>query len=409
MTDNIYNVNTGPRLQYMALLMLSLFLVIESHVWNLIGWKFVFLQRYYVFISFFFLVFFFVNILYVSRINRHFKYSVIFLGLWPMLSVFLSRFWGGVPLEEINRTLKFIPLVFLFFVFAKYKINEKTIVTSMVTFGVATASIQIIEQIFPEMAIFGSFDLEDDNYGFAIGNMRNNLYRFRVGSSAVQLFCLFFFWQKVRERFTPLSFAMLLLFSISVYLYLTRQIILAALATIAISFLIKKKIHFSVILLFLLGIAGLYIYWDALFGDFIRDYDESGHYTTDIRIECAQFVIKKIFDNPIAMIVGHGHLPVEWKNWYNMGYFLSDIGFIGESFYYGIPWAIAYFYMVIRILVVYKKRIPLYIKLYVLCVTISSMMIFPYHAEMGLIVWSCVLYICSLHTNLILKLKYGFS
>lgn len=403
------SINKVLHLQYTALICFFLFLVVESHVWNLIGWKFIFIQRYYVFISFVFFAFFFLNILYVVKLKRHFKYCVFFLGLWPMLSLFLSRFWGGVLVEEINRTFKYIPLVFLYFVFAKFKINEKTIVASLITFGVITCIIQIVEQFFPEMAVFGSFDLDDENYGYALGNMRNNLYRFRVGSSAVQLFCLFFFWQKLREKFSLLVFVMLLLFSVSIYLYLTRQIILAVFATLILSFLIEKKIHFSVIIVFLAGVVGLYYYWDVLFGEFIRDYDESGHYTTDIRIECGKFVLQKIFDNQIAMIVGHGHLPVEWNVWYNMGYFLSDIGFIGESFYYGILWAVAYFYMVFNILVTYKNKIPLYVRLFVLCVTFSSIMIFPYHTEMGLIIWACVLYICSLHTNRILKIKYGLS
>ena len=187
------------------------------------------------------------------------------------------------------------------------------------------------------------------------------------------------------------------MFSISIYFYLTRQILITIIATLGITFLLDKKKHWSIIFLFIFATVILYFYWENLFGFFVKDYEETQHYTTDIRIECAEFVIPKILDNPLVAIVGHGHLPIERNSWYDMGYHLSDIGFIGESFYYGIVWVVGYFFVVYGIVMKHRKEIPLYIRLYVICTALPSFMIFPYHNEMGILTWACVLYICSLN------------
>ena len=82
-----------------------------------------------------------------------------------------------------------------------------------------------------------------------------------------------------------------------------------------------------------------------------------------------------------------------------MLYYPSDIGFFGESIYYGCFWAIAYFYVAFRIVVTYRNRIPLYIRLYVICSGFISIFIFPYRDRIEMYNWMCVVYIASLYID----------
>ena len=78
---------------------------------------------------------------------------------------------------------------------------------------------------------------------------------------------------------------------------------------------------------------------------------------------------------------------------------MSDIGFIGEGFLYGIPWIILYFIVLYKYVIVYRNQLPPYIRLYFFGTFINSIMIFPYRSNIEAFVWLIALYIGGLYIN----------
>lgn len=72
----------------------------------------------------------------------------------------------------------------------------------------------------------------------------------------------------------------------------------------------------------------------------------------NIRIHSAFFFLEKILANPISFFLGNG-TPKEAVNWgLKEGFWISDVGFIGECFIYG-------FFISLFILLYYGKYISI--------------------------------------------------
>lgn len=386
------------------LVILLVVLAFQEHGFNVVGWNAIVTIRHYLI---FVIILAFFCLTKISRLNRNscLDKTPIFLVLWSLLTSLLCISWGGEILQEIPQTINVVSLILFYYINIYYEINEKTIIITFLIFGILTAIIQIIEQFYPSIAIFGVFDYDSEYYG-NIATMRNNLFRLKVGSSILQMFCLFYVWGQLLKKITFIRVLMVLLFASSVYLYLTRQILISVAFTICFSyfFVSKKKIPIGVPMIFLSAIILIANYWEALFGDFIKDY-VSNTYTTDIRQECISATLSDIFNNPITALFGHGHLETERTQWWPKGYYMSDIGFVGQGWYFGILWIYVYFYTLYKYLIKYRKYIPIYIKLFLISTGVISISIFPYTKGSTFLLWGCMLYICFIYTRKNVKLQ----
>lgn len=226
---------------------------------------------------------------------------------------------------------------------------------------------------------------------------RNGILRFYIGSYFIAIFCIYFYWSKLQGKLSCLKIVLFIVFMISMYLYMTRQIMLATLVTIGISICMmnKKKVKlYAVISVVILGFL-LYQYYDVLFGELVNSYKQD-QFTTDIRWKCMNFTTSQFLNNPSMMIFGFGHIAAE-KSWASKGYYMSDIGILGETFYYGIGWAILYVYILYKYVWKYGKIIPLYIRLFFIGTFINSIFIFPYRNNSEAFIWVCALYVGGLY------------
>ena len=386
---------------------LVFFFVFISKGLNLLGWNLIVPPATYrVFIIIAFGYYYYVSI---SSSLQHIPLSqfATFYLFWPLIPCFSTLLYGGDIFREMGLTLNWTFIAILFFVYTKGKFGESDIMRPISIIALITVLIQVIEQLNPEIAIFGVVDPTSENYEGDIASVRNGMYRLNVGCYTIQMLCLFYYWDKFINKGGIASFVMVFLMIISIYLYLTRQIIIAVIITFVLSiFLIKKRNQMFLIALVIIFMGGLLgIYWEELFGDFIARYEKNS-YTTDIREECIIFTLSQFVNNPLGSFLGHGHLLIEEK-WKNRGYYMSDIGFIGESFYYGLIWAFAYFLLLYKLLIANWRKIPLYAKSYLIASGIISIFMFPYRDRPEMFTWMCVLYLCSLQiTNTTIPLKW---
>lgn len=365
---------------------------------NMVGWAFIVQIRYYLLIAACCMVAGAYCFMKLRNQPITFKYYSLFICLWPIIPIITSMLSDG----DIGLEMRAIPTwVFastMFLVYHYFRYTERRVLWILLTVAVITVTIQILQQVNPLFAIFGGSP--DDLADVVTTDARNGIARYFVGSYQVQMFAMCFVWYKMLKEFSLKWILMSMLMLVSIYLYLTKQILISTMFTLALSFIMVKGRNVKIVatVLAVLSISLLVVFWDALFGEMIRDSQDSS-FSYAIRFEFIGFLSEYNLTDPIGVLLGHGYSYPLLADWQHRLYYPSDVGFFGESIYFGWAWALAYFYVAFRILVTYRNRVPAYIRLYVVCSGLISVFIFPYRNRIELFNWVSVLYIASLYID----------
>lgn len=220
-------------------------------------------------------VFFFLLILKHPKISRWasgFGHVVKMLCIVSILNVLPSYVFWGVPFSQgVNI---YVPLAFLtFYIYRAYNFTERDVLRMLIGIAVVVAIIQIVQQLSPSNAVFGIYSDQETDWGDGnIVEVRNGLNRYRIGTTSLTSLCLFYYWAKImvkRSKGTLLMFGLML---VSVYLYLTRQLLFFSALTLALSFLMindtKKRLLY--LGLISLGSILLYNFSTVLFGELLE-------------------------------------------------------------------------------------------------------------------------------------------
>lgn len=322
---------------------------------------------------------------------------IIVLIIYPIMSFILTTVlynpgaWGYYKYRVIS-----LAFFLLFYIYYCLRVKEKALIKSFVVVGIIVFIIQIIQQIFPENAIFGLSILDGEVKEVEI---RNGLYRYRLISVYfITMLCVFYYWQQLLLRVSRKNIFMLCLFLISMYLFLTRQIMFSVGISLLLSFILiknRKAKKWSIIGIIFISIL-LFFFYDSIFGELLEKANDELD-ETNIRVTCFSFYWEKIIHSPLTVLFGNGFpaLLIDWQKILHLT--PSDIGMIGECFYFGIIWILIYFYTLYIVFIKYRKFLPLYIKLYFLSTFLISIMIFPYRSGIEFLIWTSVLYITSIY------------
>lgn len=323
------------------------------------------------------------------------------MGL-PMLCLIQRVLVQGVPLYE-EKALIFSVLAFSIFYYYQIKqISEQSIIKLITLIGLCIFVIQVYQQIFPEKAMFGVNATSDNSYAYyGIAEIRNGLYRFRIGGSFFVLFCLYYYWTRFCERTSLKNFLFFIIFFTSMYLFLTRQIMFASIVTLACSFLFIKNVRLKIWISILFCIVGglLIVYSDLLFGELFNQTKNDVN-EDNIRVLAFTFLGDRIIDTFITFLFGNGYpseLLTKWADVLHI--FPSDVGIIGAMYHHGFLWIVYYFYILYLLLIRYRHKLPLYIKLFVFGTSINSILVFPYRSTNEYFLWATILYLCSLYIH----------
>lgn len=385
-------------------ILIFLFILYTTHFFNYSGWNPTLAGWCSYFIYSYILIMILKHRSRIKKINSPFKYWPVYYMVMIAISVISGFVLHGTSVfsERGTLTVSFVFLIY-YYLYIK-KISEKDIITLFTLAGLCIFVIQIFQLAFPNNALFGIFDPDESRSDVA--SMRNGIYRFMIGGVFFTLFCLYYYWSKLCEDFKMIRLLMCAVFLISMYLFLTRQIMFATIITLVLSsfFVKNKKIRQYVMLSSILLCIILVIYSETLFGNLLRQTSEEAS-EDNIRLLSFSFYWNKIISNPVSFLFGNGH-PSALMHWqYDLKLFLSDIGLIGEMYYYGIFWIMMYFLTIYMIMVKYRKSIPLYLKLFIFGTFINSILVFPYRSAYEYFIWISIIYICSLH----ISFKYKIS
>lgn len=337
-------------------------------------------------------------------IHIHKPLNIIVICL--IIGMLLSIIFGESSIAQDVNIIKQIPLFLVFYILYAYKISTQKLLRIVTTLGIVIFIIQIIQIAFPDLAIFGIYSDDDiiENNTFDKAEIRNGIFRYRYESYFISILCFFYYWSKMLNHFSLKNIASVLLFALSICLYMTRNIMLSTFAVAVLSLCFNHKATKSrnhILRLSIIFITLLIILFQSqtIFSDLIEQ-TQTDLDTDNIRLASFVFYWEKICTSTHSFLFGYGH-PLELQTWQeDMHLYPSDIGFIGEWFHYGICWIIIYFTTIFILLIKYRKQIPFFIKIYIWEVAIMSILIFPYRFGYEYVIWAIVLYIASISIKL---------
>ena len=338
-------------------------------------------------------------------IRQHFRYYVLFLAIYPFFSIIYSFTEYGQPIFDGFKAT-FPSLIWLsYFLLHRFKMKEASIMRVFFYIALFILAVQVIQQFTYPKVLFGAFLEDSSGFDEILVSKRNGLWRFRMGFNGYfTALSAFVIW--VKNKKMPLKTMLTLFFMmfVSIYLTLTRQVIIAFLLTFIFSyFMNKERLKFWNLVIGLFIISFIFAYSEQLFGSLMEKTREE--LTNDyIRFVSGKYFLNETLSSVKAMLLGHGipalgayqQLSVDLQDRH---YYVSDVGFIGAMYNYGIPFALVCYALLLNIFFVWQKAIPSYIRMFVVFTTIMSLMIFPMYGPLHFFVWSCIIYMCDLHIN----------
>lgn len=338
-----------------------------------------------------------------KNVNANFEREVNWIFKLAFLSVIGNTFlYHQSPMQNVINTCSHAFILY-YFLLHFYGIKEKIIIAILTILVLMILFIQLVQQFTFPIAPFGiNIQAETTNNLIEI---RNGLFRFRIETACFAMLLVFFCWEQLLKKIRLWAIILFVLSLTSIYLFLTRQIIITVLFSIFLSAFLVKNRRLKIWTMCLLAVLCVIFYnWGNLFFEELIESSRDETDNDNVRIHSAFFFIDKILANPISFFLGNGS-PKEAVNWgLKEGFWISDVGFIGECFIYGFFY-IAVYPIILWKVYKYRNCVPLYIKMYIISTFLISVMIFPYRTRVEFMIWSMVLYICDLHINNS-KLKY---
>ena len=338
-----------------------------------------------------------------TRTKMNFRKEVVFLMVLPFVSGISSMMLFHQGLYE--TVVACVPSLLwgAYFFLHKSSVPHDKALRFLLLFSLIGVFIMTVQQVSPERAMFGvSVSTESDQ----IAEVRNGLYRFRIGGAGCAgLFLFAYYFGKTvntynNRKWLIISFCLLLY----LYLTLTRQVILSALLIAALTFLVRKKGNTSLgsFLLALCFLGPIFIFRDALFGAFVEQTSEQTSGSDDIRLLEYTYFSNEIFTNPMIFVLGTGipHASSSLGDYYGRleqsNLFSSDIGLIGTWFNYGILYVVLFIWCMYKMCVKLRRLLPTYFKIYLVSVIVILPLAFPWGTNLSNLMWCFILYIIDL-------------
>lgn len=350
-------------------------------------------------------------ILHVKRNEMKFSKLVKAMIVVPFLS-FISYFcngdtgWMSHPTMVITMcgSLTFM----LYFVLHALKVNEQTIMSVVFLAAFCILFIQLFQQIFPSHAVFGvKTDFSEEAETLSVTDfieVRNGFFRYRISGVLFTIMAMCYAWQKVLKKHSIKNIVLFLVFAFSMYLFLTRQYMIAAVGMCAFSVFLIGKSSFASKLKYLIPIAlllfVLYMFSDALFGSLLEDTQkQTDNAESDIRTLAFAYYWNEIISNNLTMFLGAGanSSSAAYASKYSM--FWIDIGLIGQWFVWGIGAILSYTVLLYKLFLKKKYDVAPWVRFMAFTTFVTSFLIYPYRSPDEFMSWSMALYVADLHIS----------
>lgn len=274
-----------------------------------------------------------------------------------------------------------LPLsILLYYILHAWRVNEKTVISSFVLYSLVLLFIQIIQImgfIEPHFGLYYSEDGEMFRY------FRNGIERFNItGVNYVHL-PLFYFLFRLLFRFKIEDLFYTLVFTISIYLSLTRQLMLVTVLAPAIIVIMgKARIKFKYLII-IVGISLVFLLrnYEMLFSSLMEDTSSQINDDDYIRFLSGAYFFSHIFDSIPSALFGHIQgmsVTKDASSLISLGYFPEDVGLIGLAYTKGLIYVALMVYTIYSLGWKYRSSLSAYSLCYTWSRIIVSIMLYPF-------------------------------
>lgn len=332
----------------------------------------------------------------------------VFLGLLLIpISSFLSC-WieNGQSFFESARVYLPYFLVLVYFYCHKKRIDENSLIKWITILAIIRTSLLIIQQFtYPDYWFAFRTEGYDEDLGIVKEiEVRSGILRFYIEDTYLSMFIVFFYLQKMLERFNWRIFVIFLYGLVGIYMDQSRQFMVTTFASIFIVLLfgssIKQKLKYLGWLSIFVVI--LFVFADRLFEELMeKTVDESSE--DNIRIMAYYFFSVDFWGGPLSIVFGNG-LPGRSSygdlcKYYSTDYGLyrADVGIVGAMSLFGIVSVIYLLYAFGVILIKKWNCIDAYLRMFFLSSFLSIPLITIYTQNLNYFVfWSLMFYLMDL-------------
>jgi len=281
------------------------------------------------------------------HIQMHFSTPIIILIISSIPSIFMAKYFHQQSILISAFAYRLLVFYLIYFYVHIYKIPVQFIIKSIVGVGLLAVVLYYLQLIvFPKM-IMNIYYIEG----------RGTLRLFVPGmicTQAAYFFFLYQFFNKKKFYYLLLSFVSLSIF----VLQGTRQMIFALVFLSMVYILFSKKVRSKLLisLIFLSAIVALFFAFQNIFYELtLISSSQSKNLSGGIRLKTMNFFLTDFMPNNWAYFFGNGEsgpgsLYSQRLAFLSLkyGFYLSDIGLIGDYIKYGIIFMLAGVVMIVN-------------------------------------------------------------
>lgn len=288
---------------------------------------------------------------YNNKICLSKKYVAGFVFI-PMLSFIPCYLEHGQNFVRSASVYAPLTILFLYFYIHKNKITVNSIIQILTIFAIIRTTIVIIEQFtYPYYLFAIKPEGHDLNGYFREIEVRSGIYRFYISDTYLSQFLIFYYFQKVTEKFDIKHFCLLIFGFVGLYLDQTRQFMATTIFALVIIAIIGSDYKYKRASLFFIVISVFIIYlnFDTLFGSLIEKTASESNEDNPRVLSYYTFLFQ-YWGGPLSYIFGNG-LP--GKSAYgdeiqtmgtDYGLYRADVGIVGFLNQYGIVSVLFFLY-----------------------------------------------------------------
>jgi len=287
------------------------------------------------------------------QVKKHFTFPISLIFVAVLLSMVGSNLYQDQSMLITAYAQRAIYFYLIYFLLHFMKPDAKFVVKTILLFALIYMAIYYVQTLVHPLEITASKMFID----------RGTLRIFMVGSG--YLVISYYIWLYMTFRNYKFRYVLFILLAMGVFVLLGTRQVLAVILLLTILFVLQSRVVKAKALLFLLmGIAVIPIYF--LFENIILSMFEVTRSQTQnleggIRFEAAKFFLQRFIPSDLAFITGNGSPGssiyglrlARYSEEY--GYYLSDIGLIGEYVKYGIVYVLAVVMILIK---VFRTKLP---------------------------------------------------
>ncbi|MBN2522564.1 MAG: hypothetical protein JXB24_04785 [Bacteroidales bacterium] len=316
-----------------------------------------------------------ISIIYLPRpeIKMNFSTPILILLIASIPSIFIATIYHHQVIIGSILGSRILLFYLLYFYLHFFKISVKFLVRVIVGIGLLAVGLYYLQFILYPKHILDIHIIEG----------RGTIRLFVAGMLCTQAAYFYFLNQFFTKK--KLTYLILAFLSLSIFILQgTRQLIFPLAFLTLISILVTKQVKSKLLVFTIvsLSVVALFFIFQTIFIELTKvSSSQVANLSEGIRLRAAEFFLTTFMPNNLAYIFGNGDSTPGSVYYQNMilyavkyGFFLSDIGIIGDYVKYGVVFIIAGIAMLVKSLTIKVSPKYQFFKFYILvqCFTLIA-------------------------------------